>query len=53
MIVKPRGGEKARERLESIRESDSHDKDVLFKSKVRWDGLSDVSIFLFFLHVRC
>lgn len=36
-------GEKAKERLEKIRESVSRDKDVLFKSKVRWDGLTDVS----------
>jgi RNA-binding protein 25 len=36
-------GEKARERLERIRESVPHDKEALFKAKVRWDGLSDVS----------
>lgn len=36
------GGEKAKERLEKIRESVTRDKETLFKSKVRWDGLSDV-----------
>jgi hypothetical protein len=35
-------GEKTRERVERIRVSVPHDKDTLFKSKVRWDGLSDV-----------
>ncbi|KAI5123087.1 hypothetical protein M0805_001443 [Coniferiporia weirii] len=34
-------GEKAKERLEKIRGSVPTDKDVLFKSKVRWDGLTD------------
>ncbi|EEB99226.1 hypothetical protein MPER_01135 [Moniliophthora perniciosa FA553] len=37
-------GEKARERLERIRESVPHDKESLFKAKVRWDGLSDTVI---------
>ena len=36
-------GEKAKERLEKIRESVPHDKDALFKAKVRWDGVTDVS----------
>lgn len=36
--------EKAKERLERIRESVPKDKETLFKSKVRWDGLSDVSV---------
>lgn len=36
-------GEKAKERLEKIRTSVSSDKEVLFKSKVRWDGVTDVS----------
>lgn len=43
------GGEKAKERLEKIRVGVPQDKDVLFKSKVRWDGLTDVRSF--FLHV--
>lgn len=34
-------GEKAKERLEKIRENVPRDKDALFKAKVRWDGLSD------------
>lgn len=38
------GGEKAKERLEKIRESVTRDKETLFKSKVRWDGLSDTMI---------
>ncbi|KAF8993497.1 hypothetical protein BDQ17DRAFT_1252830 [Cyathus striatus] len=33
--------EKARERLENIKESVPKDKETLFKAKVRWDGLSD------------
>ncbi|KAI0642936.1 hypothetical protein C8Q79DRAFT_916169 [Trametes meyenii] len=37
-------GEKAKERLEKIRGEVPHDKETLFKSKVRWDGLSDVMI---------
>lgn len=37
------GGEKAKERLEKIKESVPKDKETLFKAKVRWDGLSDVS----------
>lgn len=36
-------GEQARERLERIKLSVPHDKETLFKAKVRWDGLSDVS----------
>ena len=36
-------GEKAKERLEKIRASVPSDKETLFKSKVRWDGLTDVS----------
>lgn len=39
--------EQAKERLEKIKLSVPHDKEVLFKAKVRWDGLSDVSRFLF------
>lgn len=43
------GGEKAKERLERIKLSVPSDKETLFKAKVRWDALSDVSshIFLF------
>ena len=37
------GGEKAKERLEKISASVPTEKDALFKGKVRWDGLSDVS----------
>ena len=36
-------GEKTRERVERIKLSVPHDKETLFKAKVRWDGLSDVS----------
>lgn len=49
-------GEKTRERLQTIRESVPHDKETLFKSKVRWDGLNDVrcsyqtSLFLDLMH---
>ncbi|KAH8086016.1 hypothetical protein BXZ70DRAFT_1045504 [Cristinia sonorae] len=38
------GGEKAKERLEKIKASVPSDKDVLFKAKVRWDGLTDTMI---------
>ncbi|EIW52431.1 uncharacterized protein TRAVEDRAFT_75390 [Trametes versicolor FP-101664 SS1] len=37
-------GEKAKERLEKIRNEVTRDKETLFKSKVRWDGVSDVMI---------
>lgn len=37
------GGEKAKEKLAKIRSSVPRDKESLFKAKVRWDGLSDVS----------
>ena len=41
-------GEKAKERLQTIKESVPYDKETLFKAKVRWDGLNDVSLrFLF------
>lgn len=36
--------EKMKERLERIKESVPHDTEPLFKAKVRWDGLSDVSL---------
>ena len=36
-------GEKAKERLQTIKESVPHDRETLFKAKVRWDGLNDVS----------
>lgn len=36
-------GEQTKERLERIKMSVPHDKETLFKAKVRWDGLSDVS----------
>jgi len=38
-------GEQAKERLARIRKSVPHDKESLFKAKVRWDGLNDVSRF--------
>ncbi|KAI0727909.1 hypothetical protein C8Q72DRAFT_780795 [Fomitopsis betulina] len=38
------GGEKAKERLQKIKESVPKDKETLFKAKVRWDGLSDLMI---------
>lgn len=37
-------GEKAKERLQMIRESVPHNKEALFKAKVRWDGVSDPMI---------
>jgi RNA-binding protein 25 len=37
-------GEKAKETLERIKLSVPSDKETLFKAKVRWDGLSDVSV---------
>lgn len=38
------GGEKAKERLKKIAASVPTEKEALFKGKVRWDGLSDVSV---------
>jgi RNA-binding protein 25 len=38
--------EQAKERLERIRKSVPSDKESLFKAKVRWDGLNDVSHYL-------
>ena len=37
------GGEKAKERLEKMRGDVPRDKETLFKGKVRWDGVSEVS----------
>jgi len=37
------GGEKAKERLWRIKASVPSNKDTLFKAKVRWDAMSDVS----------
>jgi RNA-binding protein 25 len=37
-------GEKAKERLQMIKESVPHNREALFKAKVRWDGVSDVSV---------
>ena len=42
-------GEQVRERLERIRLSVPHDKESLFKAKVRWDGLTDVSSGMLFV----
>ena len=39
-------GEQTKKRLERIRQSVPHDKETLFKAKVRWDGLTDVRSFL-------
>lgn len=39
--------EKTQERLEKIKLSVPHDKETLFKAKVRWDGLSDVGTLSF------
>lgn len=39
-------GEKAKERLERIKASVPKDRESLFKAKVRWDGVTDVSSFL-------
>lgn len=39
-------GEQTKKRLERIRQSVPHDKETLFKAKVRWDGLTDVRCFL-------
>lgn len=36
-------GEKAKERLEKLRASVPRDRETLFKAKVRWDGVTDVS----------
>ena len=38
-------GEQTKKRLERIRQSVPHDKESLFKAKVRWDGLTDVHLF--------
>jgi RNA-binding protein 25 len=38
------GTEKIKERLAKIKELVPKDKDTLFKAKVRWDGMSDVSL---------
>lgn len=38
-------GEKAKERLEKIRGEVPRDKETLFKGKVRWDGVSEVSLY--------
>jgi RNA-binding protein 25 len=46
------GGEMAKERLEKIKSTVPSDKETLFKAKVRWDGLSDVSFVLTTLWLR-
>jgi RNA-binding protein 25 len=46
------GGEKAKERLEKIAASVPKEKEALFKGKVRWDGLSDVSACVFVGDIR-
>ena len=37
-------GEKAKEKLETLRKQVTKDKDVLWKAKIRWEAISDVSI---------
>lgn len=46
------GGEKAKERLEKIKASVPKDKETLFRAKVRWDGLTDVSLIFSVTHRR-
>jgi hypothetical protein len=44
-------GEQTKKRLERIRQSVPHDKETLFKAKVRWDGLTDVRPLLSSCHI--
>ena len=41
-------GEKAQEKLEALRTQVTKDKDALWKAKIRWEAISDVSLL-----VRC
>ncbi len=41
------GAEKIRDRLEKIKETVPKEREPLFKAKVRWDGMNDVSLVLF------
>jgi RNA-binding protein 25 len=43
------GIEATKDRLNKLKDSISKDKDVLFKFKVRWEALSDVSFCMFYL----
>ena len=45
-------GERAKETLERIKETVPNDRETLFRAKVRWDGLSDVSGCVSFLDQR-
>jgi hypothetical protein len=42
-----------KERLEKIRASIKTDKESLFKHKIRWDGITDVSVCRLVWHQRC
>ena len=46
-------GEQTKKRLERIRQSVPHDKESLFKAKVRWDGLTDVRSFFIIMPYFC
>ena len=46
-------GEQTKKRLERIRQSVPHDKETLFKAKVRWDGLTDVRPFFIIMPYSC
>ena len=46
-------GEQTKKRLERIRQSVPHDKETLFKAKVRWDGLTDVRSFFIIIPYPC
>lgn len=39
-------GEKAQEKLEMLRKQVTKDKDVLWKAKIRWEAISDVSLLI-------
>jgi RNA-binding protein 25 len=46
------GAEKIKQRLEKIKETVPKDREPLFKAKVRWDGMNDVSLPLLYLAVH-
>jgi hypothetical protein len=45
-------GEKAKEKLETLRTQVTKDKDVLWKAKVRWEAISDVSFAILNLNYK-
>jgi len=45
-------GEKAKEKLETLRKQVTKDKDVLWKAKIRWEAISDVSLKPFIIVTR-